>query len=236
MKKFLFVLLFISVVVSAGSNKEILKKIEKKASNDDKVHFVVFDVDYVLFDLSSRFRYLFEKYLKRHNVKALKEYLKEKDFSYLKLKDVLSDIDKLNLSDKTAERIKKYLNENFHSPEASKKDSVTKALNIVNSLYKKGFFIVYLSKSDNSYLSVMIEKLQKAGYPIGYARTIIIMNVKKDNIAENLYNFALLGKINAFFSSDIEFVNELKPYLKKKLYYLGNEEFSSDYFTVLKNF
>jgi len=239
MLKFFIIILF-SISLFA-SNQSILKSLNTETIKNKKestVSFIVFNLDDVLLNTSTRFEFIFDNYLKKHRSRVLKKYFNDKNFTDLKLNDVLNDIDSLKLSKKQKEKFKKYLEENYNSDDTLGADiAIAESVNFVNSLYKNGAFIVYITKRSSKLIAPTIDKLKKINFPIAKTKTMLIMDVNDENIVNTIYSFINMGKVISVFSNDIKNISKLKPYFKKdELFLISKDILDSKDFNIIKGF
>lgn len=234
-----FIIMLFSFSIFAN-NQNILKKISNKIINNnkqDKTSFVVFNLDNVLLNSTTRYELLFNNYLKKHNLRVIKKYFKEKNFANIKLSDVVSDVSNLNISKKQKEKFKKYLEENYNSSTALSADiAIGESIDFVNNLYKDGAFIIYITKRNLNNIALTVNKLKNLNFPIGKNKTTIIMNVNHNTIRTIISKWINMGEIIAVFDSNIKNIKLLIPYFSKdKLFFISNENFDSKSFTIIKS-
>jgi len=238
MRAFILVIILFSFTLGANDfEKELKKKINFNNSNNKK-SVIVFDLDNVLLDSSSRVSFLLKKYLKKHYIKSLYKYLKDKGEN-IEFQDFKNDLNELKISDKSKEKLMKYLSENYNSTEAFKKDKAMKnSVDFVKKLYNKNCFILYVTSKKIDYLPLFVEKLNNLSFPIGVNSTSIIMDVNADNIRNILSSWDEMGDVTAFFSADLEKIKKLKPYFKSSfLYFISlKNKLNAEGYQVLSGF
>ncbi len=235
----IFMIMLFSVSIFAN-NQNSFKKINDEITNNnkqDKTSFVVFNLDNVLLNSTTRYELLFNNYLKKHRSRAIKKYFKEKDFVNLKLNDILNDISNLKISKKQKDNFKKYLEENYNSANTLSADiAIGESIDFVNNLYKNGAFIVYITNRGLNSIAPTVKKLESLNFPIGKNKTTIIMNVNSNNIRNITSKWINMGEIIAIFDSNIKNIKLLIPYLNKdKLFLISNENLDSKDFTIIKS-
>jgi len=239
MFKFIIILLLAISFSLLGNTSKISKNLKEeitKNNKKNKVSFVVFDLDNTLINTNARYEIIFNNYLKKHPLRVIKNYLKEKSFININLNSILTDIDKLKLTDKQKEKLKKYLKKEFNSERTLNSDIINEnVIDFITELHKNGAFIIYMTKRNHKDLVVTINTLNKFKFPIGVNKTTLIMNTP--NIKKTLFQWVKMGKIIGVFNSDINTLNLLKPYFKtNKLFYINQNTVKDDKITTIKGF
>jgi hypothetical protein len=238
LKIFTIILFSISIL---GNSQDILTNLTSKIiqnTKNNKVSFVVFNLDNTLIDSSKRFNLLFNNYLKKSPLKQIKTYLKDKDFNNLELSTILNEIDNLKLTLKQKEKLKKYLQDNINSLEAIDSDiSKENSVNFVNELYKNGAFIIYITKRDIKDIAPIVKTLNKLNFPIGLNKTTLIMNVNIKSIRNILSKWINMGEIISIFDSNINLLEALAPYFKQnQLFFISNNNLPNIKVTTISKF
>ncbi len=235
----IFIIMLFSITVFAG-NQNLLKEINKRITKNNhanRVSFIILNLDNVLLNSSARYELLFNDYLKKHHSRVIKKYFKEKDFTNLKLNDILNDISALKLTAKQKENFIKYLKENYNSDKALSADmAIGESIDFVNNLYKNGAFIVYISKRSLNNIAPTIKKLKSLNFPIGKNKTSLIMEVNENNTRNIVSKWINMGEIIAVFSNNFKAIKLLTPYFdKNELFLISDDNPDSKEFTIIKS-
>jgi len=241
----IFSILLLSVSFSLLANVSDIKKDLKSQilenSKNDKVSFVVFNLDNVLIDINVRYESIFNRYLEEKPSKLVSNYFEKKSFVDVTLKEILNDIDKLKLTPKENLKLKGFLKSEFNSSTTLSSDIATSnSSKFVKDLYKSGAFIIYISKRNKKALVKTVDTLNSFEFPIGVNNTILIMN--KDEASQNLERNILskwirMGKIIAVFNNNLKVLKSLKPYFKaNQLFYINSQKIKDEKIKTIRGF
>jgi len=244
MLKFITILLLsvsFSLFADTSSIKKDLKSQILENSKNDKVSFVVFNLDNVLINTNVRYESIFNRYLKKNRSRVIKKYFNEKSFINIKLETVLADVENLKLSKRQKTKLKKFLEIEVNSDITLDSDiAMMNSVDFVSDLHKNGAFIIYITKRNEKSLVKTVNTLNKFKFPIGVNNTTIIMsnsNNTKNTERNILSKWIKMGKIIAVFNNNLEILKSLKPYFKSnQLFYINSKNIKDNKIKTIKGF
>jgi len=247
MKVILIMAILMSQMLFASDYDTVVKSLNGKIVKSKKLGnmpVIVFDIDHTLIDSSPRIRKILKDASKKYYSKDLIKFLKDKNndkfsFRYRTIRNLLID---LKIKTKKMEKILKYVDSKFFLSEYTQYDVVlSDSLRLVKEFYKKGAFIIYLTARGKSSLVGTIASLDRLGFPIGRARTSLIMKLKGEKSAlykkNSLMELSTMGDILAVFDDKVTNLEGLTPFLNKNfsLYLVNSKTKNKKISTVILN-